>query len=226
MPCERQGRKALRPRKTGGRVFTGLIEACVPIRRIEASGTGLRLTIAAPGPDFAVERGQSIAVSGACLTVIDPSPGQRPGTGHSSKPLDIAFDLSAETLARTWFGTAAPGRSVNLERALRLGDRLDGHLVAGHVDGVGRVVSSEDSADGGRRMRFEVPPGLERYLIDKGSITIDGVSLTVVSPSARHFDVAVIPLTLEKTGLGRARAGAPVHIEADMIGKWLDRLRT
>ncbi len=196
-------------------MFTGLIEACVPVSAVERLGSGLRIAVQAPGQGFSASRGQSIAVSGACLTHV--------GAEGEGEPL--VFELSRETLERTWFSTLRVGRRVNLERALRLGDRLDGHLVAGHVDGLGRIQAFESGGDGWARLEVEVPSGLERYLIDKGSITIDGVSLTVVSPLARTFSVALIPLTLEKTTLGHARVGDAVNIEADLIGKWLDRLR-
>ncbi|MBI5435475.1 MAG: riboflavin synthase [Planctomycetes bacterium] len=145
-----------------------------------------------------------------------------PADGEGSAALE--FDLSAETLARTWFGELAPGRLVNLERAMRLDDRLGGHLVSGHVDGVGAITRIEDSGDGGWRMGFEVPAGFERYLIEKGSVTIDGISLTVVEPRGRTFDVALIPETLTKTHLGRAQIGQRVNLEADLVGKWIERL--
>lgn len=206
-------------------MFTGLIEACVPVKRIEPRGDGRRVWIESPGVDWTVERGQSIAVSGACLSVAaaaDPKTGREVAVGTAGA--DLAFDLSKETLDRTWFGGLAAGVRVNLERAMRLGDRLDGHLVAGHVDGIGRVAKIEDARDGGWRMRFEVEPPLERYLVDKGSITLDGISLTVVSPVGRAFDVAVIPLTLEKTSFGSAVVGQAINVEADMLGKWIERL--
>ncbi|MFN0241354.1 MAG: riboflavin synthase [Planctomycetota bacterium] len=197
-------------------MFTGLVESTSVIRRREPLGTGIRLWIATPPSPWTAHRGQSIAVSGACLTVAnDPD--------LSSEP-DLLFELSAETLACTWFGEARVGTRVNVERALQLGDRLDGHLVAGHVDGTGSVCAVDDCGDGGRRVTLEVPAALERYLVEKGSITIDGVSLTVVAPRARRFDVALIPLTLEKTTLGELHPGRVVHIEADMIGKWIERL--
>jgi len=116
------------------------------------------------------------------------------------------------------------GGRVNVERSLRLGDRLGGHLVSGHVDGVGRLVRASDSRDGGRRLTFEVPRGFERYLVSKGSIAIDGVSVTVVRPSGRRFEVAVIPETLRVTNLGSMAVGTRVHLEADAIGKWIERL--
>ncbi len=192
-------------------MFTGLVEARAPVRRTLVLGTGLRLWIAGP-PGFESRVGDSVCVSGACLSVaaIDAA--------------DLAFDLTAETLGRTWFRDLRSGDEVNLERAMRLSDRLDGHLVAGHVDGRGRCTEVEDSGDGGRRLSFEVDPGFERYLVDKGSVAVDGVSLTVVEPRGRIFDVAAIPITLEKTTLGRAERGRVVNLEADLIGKWIERL--
>ncbi len=199
-------------------VFTGLVEACVPVLGAERRGTGLRLRVARParaadGEAFVVGPGDSVAVSGCCLTVVPES-----AAG------ELAFDLSSETLARTWFAALAPGRRVNLERALRLGDRLDGHMVSGHVDAVGQVADIERTGDGGWRLTCEVPPGFERWLVDKGSVTVDGVSLTVVHPVGRRFDVAVIPHTLAVTHLGEAVVGQPVNLEADLVGKWVERL--
>jgi riboflavin synthase len=198
-------------------MFTGIVEACVPVRRVEPLGTGLTLFLGTEGLEgWELELGQSVAVSGVCLTVA-----RLEGT-------EVAFELSAETLARTWFGELASagldGRRVNLERAMRIGDRLDGHLVAGHVDGGGTIVGVEDSGDEGRVFTFEVDPGLDRYLIEKGSVSLDGISLTVVRPRGRRFDVAVIPRTLEWTSLGTAELGQRVNVEADMIGKWVERL--
>ncbi len=212
-------------------MFTGIIEGSARVRSVQSLGTGLRLWIPAPKlPEgtFEVGIGDSVAISGTCLTVAglcEPGspkvlpPGKRP-EGHA----DLMFELSRETLDRTWFSGLEPDRRVNLERAMRLGDRLDGHLVSGHIDGRGRIVASEDSQDGGRLFTFEVEPGFERYLVEKGSVCIDGISLTVVSPNERRFQVAVIPLTLELTSLGSAEVGDPVNLEADMVGKWIERL--
>ncbi|MBL8857833.1 MAG: riboflavin synthase [Planctomycetes bacterium] len=183
--------------------------------RVERGGEGLRLAVRSPGKGYEVRRGQSVAVSGACLTHVGAE-----GAGE-----ELVFDLSAETLLRTHLGRARVGQHVNLERALRLGDRLDGHLVAGHIDGVGKLLTIDRTSDGGARIEVEVPEGLERYLIDKGSVTLDGVSLTVVSPRGRRFAVALIPLTITQTGFAHARAGDELNVEADMIGKWLDKLR-
>ena len=198
-------------------MFTGLVEAKTAVRSALAVGTGFRITLARP-EGFETRPGDSVSVSGACLTVVGPRAGSRPRTD------DLEFDLSLETLERTWFRALRAGDEVNLERAMRLSDRLDGHLVSGHVDGQGRLVSIEDAGDGGRRLTIEVGAGFERYLVDKGSIAVDGVSLTVVAPRGRLFDVAMIPLTLEKTTLGRAQPGRAFNLEADLVGKWIERL--
>ena len=206
-------------------MFTGIVEARVELARVEPRGTGSRIRIPAPDRAWAVGRGDSVAVSGCCLTVAEL---QRAGVDEpvpdGSPGADMVFDLSGETLARTWFGSARAGTAVNLERALRIGDRLGGHMVSGHVDGVGSVVSVEDDGAGGRWIGFEVPAELERYLIEKGSITLDGVSLTVVGPERGRFRVAVIPVTLDVTTLGAAEPGRAVHVEADLVGKWIERL--
>jgi riboflavin synthase len=203
-------------------MFTGLIEACVPILRVERRGSGVRAWVAAP--PFELALGQSVAVSGCCLTVaqaVRSADSQPSDTGREDA---IAFDLSAETLARTWFGRLESGDRVNLERALEVGDRLDGHMVSGHVDGRGRIIAIDDVGDGGKAITFEIGDDLERYLIDKGSITLDGISLTVVEPRGPRFQVAVIPLTLEHTSLGYAVEGQMVNVEADLVGKWVERL--
>ena len=198
-------------------MFTGLVETAVPVLGFEPHGAGARLTLPRPpAEDLACAwdpaPGDSVAVSGCCLTVVEVT-----SAGETR------YDLSAETLARTWFASQRD-RPVNLERPLRLFDRLGGHLVTGHVDGLGRIRATTDSKDGGRLFTFEVEPGFERWLIDKGSVCVDGISLTVVAPRERSFDVAVIPETLRRTSLGTARRGAAVHLEADAIGKWVEKL--
>jgi riboflavin synthase len=199
-------------------VFSGLVEGRAEVLAFQPLRAGARLELGAPrleraAPRWRPARGESIAVSGCCLTVSR--------VGRSGR---TSYDLSRETLARTWFARLAPGRAVNLERAVRLADRLGGHLVSGHVDAVGRVARVEDSGDGGALVTFEVPRGFERWLLEKGSVTIDGVSLTIVAPRARRFRVALIPETLRKTTLGLARPGEPVHLEGDQLGKWVERL--
>ena len=195
-------------------MFTGIVEAAVAVRSWAPSRSGGRLVLSGPPiADWSPREGQSVAVSGACLTVVEAGP---EGT--------TAYDLSQETLERTWFRDLAPGRRVNLERALCLGDRLDGHLVSGHVDGLGRLLANEDAGDGGRELTFEVDPALARYLVPKGSVTLDGISLTVIEPGGARFRVAVIPTTLERTALADAHVGDRVNVEVDLIGKWIERL--
>ena len=206
-------------------MFTGLVEAATPVRTVETLGSGLRVTVQAPSADWAVGLGESVAVSGCCLTVVE---GRDPGTGEvrpADHPgADMVFDLSAETVACTWFGELAPGQSVNLERALAMGDRLGGHVVSGHVDGSGSIVAVEDSGDGGKLFTFEAAGDFHRYLVEKGSVTIDGISLTIVRPEGPRFSVAIIPETLRVTTLGTAEVGDPVHLEADQFGKWVEKL--
>ena len=213
-------------------VFTGIVEASVPVRAWESAGAGGRLVLPSPRTTLEVpwstSVGESVAVSGCCLTVAgycDPDSGaQLDPSAADRATADMLFDLSAETLSRTWFDQLAAGRSVNLERSLRLGDRLGGHLVSGHVDGGGELVSIEDSGDGGALQTFQLDAGLERYLVEKGSVTLDGVSLTVVEPRGRRFGVATIPLTLELTSLGDAALGQRINVEADVVGKWVERM--
>jgi len=199
-------------------VFSGLVEGCAEVRAFERVGAGARLELARPrlgrgAPRWAPVRGESIALSGCCLTVSRTGPAGR-----------TTYDLSAETLAVTWLGRLAVGSELNVERSVRLADRLGGHLVSGHVDAQGTLVRATDSGDGGRRFTLEVPPGFERWLVAKGSITLDGVSLTVVAPRGRRFQVALIPETLRVTTLGTARPGQRLHLEADLVGKWIERL--
>lgn len=225
-------------------MFTGIVEAAVHAARFELRGSGARLVLPAPdlpphaqGAPWAVRRGDSVSVSGCCLTVADfvaldsgaPIPDETAAETPDPGRAAMAFDLSAETLARTWLGALADSsyrraRRVNLERAMQLGERLGGHLVSGHVDGTGRLTAVDDVSDGGRVLSFELDSGLERYLIQKGSITVDGVSLTVVDPSGPTFSVAAIPVTLDLTNLGALRPGDSVHVEADLVGKWIERL--
>ena len=196
-------------------MFTGLVEARTRARSCEPRGGGARLVLEAPPGGLEAAHGDSISVSGCCLTVAEPPAGPE---------ADLVFDLSAETLACTWLGDIEPGRSVNLERALRMGDRLGGHLVSGHVDGLATIRSIEGDRGSGWTFRFEVGAGLERYLVDKGSVTLDGISLTVVEPRGREFSVAVIPVTFDETTLGLAEPGQRVNVEADLVGKWIERL--
>jgi len=199
-------------------MFSGLVEGLATVVSLRRMGAGARLELGRPRLRPGVEpwrpsQGESIAVDGCCLTVA-----RRGREGRTG------YDLSAETLELTHLARLEPGTRVNVERSVRLADRLGGHLVSGHVDALGRIVERVDSRDGGRLFTFEVPRGFERWLVAKGSVTIDGISLTVVAPRAKRFRVAVIPETLAWTTLGQAQAGDPVHLEADLIGKWIERL--
>ncbi len=204
----RNGARQVRPTLGIDLVFSGIVEAVGTVAAI-AGDESRRLTVAAPFADLAL--GESVCVSGACMTVT--------ATGAGT----FDFDVSPESLRRTTLGELAPGASVNLERSLRLGDRLSGHLVFGHVDGVGRLVSLTPDADF-TLYRFAAPAEMDRYLVEKGSIAVDGVSLTVFSCEAGAFTVAVIPHTASVTTLGHLRPGTPVNLEADMIGKYVEKL--
>ncbi len=193
-------------------MFTGLIETTGHLRRIEPRGPGVQLTLAAPRAMVAeLVLGESVAVDGACLTVIRADADA------------FVVDASAETMKRTTLGDRRVGDGVHLERALRLGDRLGGHIVAGHVDATGAVRTTEPLGEA-LRMVFDAPPEIRRYLVPKGSIAIDGVSLTVNTVDERGFDVVLIPHTQSVVHLHAKTAGARVNLEADLIGKYVERL--
>jgi riboflavin synthase len=188
-------------------MFTGLVQAVGTVASLE----GGRLVLSAPNAwDDPLEIGESIAVNGCCLTLVAAGP-------------DLEFDLSEETLRRTAFGTLHAGARVNLERALRAGDRMGGHFVQGHVDGVGRLVSRM-AHEGSETFRFAMPAQGSRYLIDKGSVAVDGVSLTVIEPGEATFDVSLIPHTLGSTNLGDRQPGDPVNLEYDVLAKYVERM--
>lgn len=190
-------------------MFTGLVEALGRVGAVETAGSGRRLRVVVPDePAWRLELGESVAVSGVCLTVVEAGPGR------------LAFDLAEETLRVTTLGELGAGDPVNLERPLRFDGRLGGHLVLGHVDGIGRVTGIRPEGDG-VWLEVEVPRGLRPLLIPKGSVTVDGVSLTVAGLEESVFAVALIPHTLAVTTLGRRRAGDPVNLEMDVIGKYV-----
>jgi riboflavin synthase len=192
-------------------MFTGLIETVGRVRRLERRGLGARLEIEVVWPDDEHPlKGDSIAVNGACLTATDPA-SERFGA-----------DLSPETLGRTLLGELKPGAAVNLERALRLGDRLGGHLVLGHVDGHIRVVAITRES-GFERWRLSLPPALRTEVADKGSVALDGVSLTVSALEPDWFEVALIPETLNATTLGSLAVGDRMHLETDVLAKYVAR---
>ena len=191
-------------------MFTGLVDAVGVVRAAQPDDGGLQLDIEAPYDDLAP--GESIAVDGACLTA------ERQGRGW------FGVHVVRTTLERTNFAGYAPGRRVNLERALRLGDRLGGHLVQGHVDAVGRVDRVDRQADA-TLLDLEVPADIARVALPLGSLTVDGVSLTVnARPSASVVQVSLIPFTLQHTTLGERRPGDRIHLEGDAIGKWVRQL--
>jgi riboflavin synthase len=195
-------------------MFTGIITGMGSVRSLQPLGAGqdMRVVIAAPWPDTgSIPVGASVACGGCCLTAVEVGPDW------------FAVDVSGETLSKTKLGTWTPGSPMNLERSLRMGDELGGHLVSGHVDGLGRV-QSVVSENGSWRVRVEVPRDLARFIAQKGSVSIDGVSLTVNEVEAATFGVNVIPHTWTVTTLGTLRAGDPVHIEIDMLARYVARL--
>ena len=195
-------------------MFTGLVQSVGRIASREARGGDVRLSVDPQGlPIGDVVLGESIAVSGVCLTVV-VCDGSR-----------LAFDVSNETLACTTLGFLETGAPVNLERAMLATDRIGGHLVAGHVDGVGEVVSVVEDARS-QRWRFRAPRALLRYVAGKGSICVDGVSLTVNGVDDDGFDVNLVPHTLAHTAFGVSGQGAAVNLEVDLVARYVERLLT
>jgi riboflavin synthase len=191
-------------------VFTGIVEEMGRVAAVQRDGRDLRLTIEA-ALARELSPGDSVAVSGVCLTAVDP--------GEAS----FIADLSPETVTRSSLGGLAEGDSVNLELPLRPTDRLGGHIVQGHVDAVGVIEASSDNG-ASRDMRFSAPADLLRYVVEKGSVTVDGVSLTVTEVDDAGFSVSLIPETLERTTLGRGSPGRPVNLEVDVIAKHVEKL--
>jgi riboflavin synthase len=189
-------------------MFTGLIEALATVRRVDVDGAGKTLTIAEASLAGDVAVGDSVAVNGACLTVV-------------ARDADtFQFQAGPETLQRTNLGELVVGDRVNLERSLRLADRLGGHLVQGHVDGTGRVAERRPQGEWDL-VWFTCPQLLATQLVPKGSVAVDGVSLTVVDVAGDRFSVALIPHTLERTTLGFKQPGAVVNLESDILGKYV-----
>lgn len=193
-------------------MFTGIIAAVGRLAGLERQGQDARLTIDAGELDLGdVILGDSIAVSGACLTVVKLAPPR------------FSVDVSRETLVRTTLGSLAVGDGLNLEKALRLGDRLGGHLVSGHVDGVG-VLRARVASGRSERFTVEAPAALARYIAEKGSVCIDGVSLTVNGVRGTSFDLQIIPHTLAETTLRDFAPGQRLNIEVDLIARYLERM--
>jgi riboflavin synthase len=191
-------------------MFTGIITHVGRVRSVEERGDW-RLTVHVPFDPASVAVGASVACSGVCLTVVE-----RAGDA-------LGFDVSAETLSKTALGGWRAGTPVNLERSLRLGDELGGHLVYGHVDGLARLVERRPEG-ASTRFVFEAPEALAGYLAPKGSVALDGISLTVNEVEGRRFGVNVIPHTLEVTTLGGRAPGDELHLEADMLARYVARL--
>ncbi|HQR08126.1 MAG TPA: riboflavin synthase [Gemmatales bacterium] len=194
-------------------MFTGLVDTMGTVQSLQAEGAGQRLIIDTP-PFYSIFiLGESIAINGVCLTVIETKPGM------------IAFQLAPETLRKSNLGNLIPGSRVNLEQALQMGDRLGGHWVQGHVDGVGTLLRRELDGDW-EKFIFQMPSSLARYLVAKGSITINGVSLTVVDAHNESFSVSLIPHTLAITNLGLLKAGDVVNLEVDILAKYVEKMVT
>lgn len=193
-------------------MFTGLIEGVGRLRQREPRGGDVRLHVEVGTLPFAdVAMGESIAVNGVCLTVV------------AFDAVSFAADVSTETLSLTTLGGLVDGQALNLERAMRPTDRLGGHLVSGHVDGVGQVLSVHEDARS-QRWRFAAPAPLLKYIATKGSICVDGVSLTVNAVDGEGFEVALIPHTVSHTAFATTRVGDPVNLEVDLVARYVERL--
>jgi riboflavin synthase len=196
-------------------MFTGIVEEVGHIARIDQNGENRRIVIEAKNVTKELRTGDSCAVSGVCLTALDIT------------PTSFAADLAPETWVRTSFSRIHPGAQVNLELPLAVQGRLGGHMVQGHVDGVGRLEAFERIADSdGFWLHIQVPAELEKYLVFKGSIAIEGISLTVAKLEGLRCSVAIIPHTVECTNLGSLKPGDPVNIETDIIAKYLEKWTT
>jgi len=192
-------------------LFTGLVQARGRIAAVAREGEGARLTVVAGPLADELSPGDSLAVNGVCLTVTKVAQGE------------LAFDVMSETLRRSSLGRVARGGEVNLELPLRAGDRLGGHVVQGHVDGLGTVAAVDDDAFA-RAMRIDASSQVLRYVVEKGSVAVDGVSLTVAEVDDEGFAVSLIPETLERTTLGTLAPGSSVNVEVDVLAKYVEKL--
>ncbi len=191
-------------------MFTGLVEALGKVHSVTPSGPGIRLTVESETVAEDAQLGDSIAVNGCCLTVV------------AIEDQKLSFEAGEETLSRTNLGKAVAGSGVNLERSLKAGDRLGGHYVTGHIDGAGSLDQRIDDQDWST-FWFNMPDTLGRQMVSKGSIAIDGVSLTLVDVEATRFSVALIPHTLSVTTLGHLQPGDPVNLETDLLAKYVEK---
>jgi riboflavin synthase len=191
-------------------MFTGIVEHRGSVLSVETAGGGMRLVLDT-GPLPRIELGGSIAVNGVCLTGVETGDGR------------IAVDVVTETISRSTLGELRPGDPVNLERPMRADGRFDGHIVQGHVDGVGMITAVEPEGSG-RRLHLRIPDALSRYVIEKGSITVDGVSLTVAAVNGDEVEIALIPHSLQVTTLGLRAVGEKVNLEVDLVAKYVEKL--
>jgi len=198
-------------------VFTGIIEELGEVVAIEALPDAARFTLRGPVVTADAAHGASIAVNGVCLTVIDESGGDALARG------EFTADVMAETLKRSSLAVLAPGDRVNLERPMVANGRFGGHIVQGHVDGTGAVLERRPS-ENWEIVKISLPAGLSRYVVQKGSITVDGISLTVVDAGPDYFTISLIPTTLALTTLGIKQPGDPVNLEVDVVAKYVERL--
>ncbi|MFJ2436716.1 riboflavin synthase [Streptomyces anulatus] len=192
-------------------MFTGIVEELGEVTAVEQLADASRFRLRGAVVTEGAKHGDSIAVNGVCLTVVDTADGE------------FTADVMAETLKRSSLGALTTGSRVNLERPMALGGRLGGHIVQGHVDGTGTIVERTPS-EHWEIVKVSLPPELTRYVVEKGSITVDGVSLTVVDAAADHFTISLIPTTLALTTLGRKQPGDPVNLEVDVLAKYVERL--
>ncbi|GAA2460508.1 MULTISPECIES: riboflavin synthase [Streptomyces] len=192
-------------------MFTGIVEELGEVTAVENLGDSSRFRLRGPLVTEDAKHGDSIAVNGVCLTVVETGGGE------------FTADVMAETLNRSSLGALTTGSRVNLERPMAVGDRLGGHIVQGHVDGTGTILARTPS-ENWEIVKISLPAALRRYVVEKGSITVDGVSLTVVDAAADHFTISLIPTTLALTTLGIKEPGDPVNLEVDVIAKYVERL--
>ena len=192
-------------------MFTGIIEELGSVRSVEERGENARIVIDAHVVTEGTNHGDSVSVNGVCLTALDI---------HEDS---FAADVSRETLLRSTLGSLRPGTPVNLERAVTAATRLGGHIVQGHVDARGQFVSVQDHGDSWT-VRIAYPPEIARYLVFKGSVAVEGISLTIANLAENHFEIAIIPKTWEVTNLSHLKPGDGVNLEVDVIGKYVERL--
>jgi riboflavin synthase len=209
-------------------LFTGIVEDLGEVEAVEYLGDFARIHVRSTVVTQDARPGDSICVSGVCLTVTAlitsrPAPAGPAPEPPAPAPLGFAADVMGETLRHSSLKSVAPGTKVNLERSVRLEDRLGGHLVQGHTDGTGTIIS-RDPQEHWEVVRISLPPGLGRYVVHKGSVTVDGVSLTVSAVSDDWFEVSLIPETLKRTTLGAKQPGAEVNLEVDVIAKYVEKL--